>query len=44
MGDVKFAVVSTLIIIGTYLVAMTVNSLERVLAYVGSTGSTAISL
>jgi len=44
MGDVKFAVVSTLIIIGTYLVAMTVNSLEKVLAYVGSTGSTAISL
>jgi amino acid permease len=44
MSDFKFAVVSTGIIVGTYAVAMTVNSLETVLAYVGSTGSTAISL
>jgi len=44
MSDVKFAVISTCLIVGTYLVAMTVNNLETVLAYVGSTGSTAISL
>jgi amino acid permease len=44
MSDVKFAVVSTLVIVGTYLVAMAVGSLEKVLAYVGSTGSTTISL
>jgi len=43
MSDVKFAVISTLIIVGTFLVSMAVGSLERVLAYVGSTGSTAIS-
>ncbi|KAI5812279.1 transmembrane amino acid transporter protein-domain-containing protein [Pyronema omphalodes] len=43
MSDFKFAVISTCIIVGTYAVAMTVNSLETVLAYVGSTGSTAIS-
>jgi len=31
------------IIISSYIVAMTVSSLDRVLAYVGSTGSTTIS-
>lgn len=44
MSDFKFAVVTTFVIVGTYVVAMTVSSLETVLAYVGSTGSTAISL
>ncbi|KAG0129000.1 transmembrane amino acid transporter protein-domain-containing protein [Tuber indicum] len=43
MSDWRFALITTAIIVGTYLVAMTVNSLERVLAYVGSTGSTSIS-
>jgi len=44
MSDWRFASITTAIIVGTYLVAMTVSSLERVLAYVGSTGSTSISL
>ena len=44
MSDVKFAIVSAVIIIGTYVVAMSVSSLSTVLAYVGSTGSTSISL
>lgn len=43
MSDLRFAVITTIIIILSYLVAMTVSSLDRVLAYVGSTGSTAIS-
>ncbi|PUU78851.1 transmembrane amino acid transporter protein-domain-containing protein [Tuber borchii] len=43
MSDWRFALITTAIIVGTYLVAMTVSSLERVLAYVGSTGSTSIS-
>ena len=43
MGDLRFAVITTAIIILSYIVAMTVKSLESVLAYVGSTGSTAIS-
>lgn len=44
MSDFRFACISTVVIVGTYVVAMTVSSLERVLAYVGSTGSTSISL
>lgn len=44
MSDRRFAVITTCILIGTFVVAMLVNSLERVLAYVGSTGSTSISL
>lgn len=44
MSDRRFAVITTLILIGTFLTAIMVNSLERVLAYVGSTGSTSISL
>jgi amino acid permease len=44
MNDFKFAIVSAFIIIGTYCTAMTVSDLSTVLAYVGSTGSTAISL
>ena len=43
MSDARFAVVTTIIIAGSYVVAMTVHSLEAVLAYVGSTGSTSIS-
>lgn len=35
--------ITTVIIILSYVVAMTVSSLEKVLAYVGSTGSTSIS-
>ena len=43
MSDLRFAVITTVIIILTYVVAMTVSSLDAVLAYVGSTGSTSIS-
>ncbi|KAJ9359909.1 hypothetical protein DTO280E4_4587 [Paecilomyces variotii] len=43
MSDLRFAVITTIIIILSYITAMTVTSLEAVLAYVGSTGSTSIS-
>lgn len=43
MGETRFAAITTAIIILSYTVAMTVSSLEKVLAYVGSTGSTSIS-
>ena len=43
MGETKFAMITTGIIILSYVVAMTVSSLAKVLAYVGSTGSTSIS-
>jgi len=43
MGETRFAAITTVIIILSYIVAMTVSSLEKVLAYVGSTGSTSIS-
>ena len=43
MSETRFAILSTTIIVMSYLTAMTVSSLERVLAYVGSTGSTSIS-
>jgi amino acid permease len=43
MSDLKFAVISTVLIIFSFITAMTVSSLEKVLAYVGSTGSTTIS-
>jgi len=43
MGEIRFALITTVIIVLTYMVAMTVSSLEAVLAYVGSTGSTSIS-
>jgi amino acid permease len=42
-GETKFAIITTVIIILSYITAMTVQSLESVLAYVGSTGSTSIS-
>lgn len=43
MGDIRFAVITTILIVLTFITAMTVSSLEKVLAYVGSTGSTTIS-
>lgn len=43
MSDLRFSVITTSIIILSYIAAMTVSSLEAVLAYVGSTGSTSIS-
>ena len=43
MSELRFAVITTVIIILSYIVAMTVSSLDKVLAYVGSTGSTSIS-
>ena len=43
MSEARFAAITTLIIVLSYIVAMTVSSLEKVLAYVGSTGSTSIS-
>ncbi|CAO2654088.1 Nn.00g108210.m01.CDS01 [Neocucurbitaria sp. VM-36] len=43
MSDLKFAVVTTVLIVLSFITAMTVSSLEKVLAYVGSTGSTTIS-
>lgn len=44
MSDTRFALITSLVLILSYIVAMSVSSLERVLAYVGSTGSTSISL
>jgi amino acid permease len=43
LSETRFATITTAIIILSFIVAMTVNSLEAVLAYVGSTGSTSIS-
>ncbi len=43
MSDLRFAIVTTLLIILSFITAMTVSSLSLVLAYVGSTGSTTIS-
>lgn len=43
MSELRFACITTAIIILSYIVAMTVSSLDKVLAYVGSTGSTSIS-
>lgn len=39
----KFVVITSLILLGSYAVAISVQSLARVLAFVGSTGSTSIS-
>lgn len=39
----KFYIITTVIVLSSYLVAITVTSLEHVLAFVGSTGSTSIS-
>ncbi|KIW47584.1 hypothetical protein, variant [Exophiala oligosperma] len=43
MSETRFAAITTVIVICSYIVAMTVSSLSAVLAYVGSTGSTSIS-
>ena len=43
ISETRFALITTIIIILSYIVAMLVSSLESVLAYVGSTGSTSIS-
>jgi amino acid permease len=43
LTETQFAAITTAIILLSFIVAMTVSSLEAVLAYVGSTGSTAIS-
>ena len=43
MPEMRFAIITTVIIIGSYMTALSVSSLDRVLAYVGSTGSTSIS-
>lgn len=43
IGELRFAVITTVIIVLSYTAAMTVSSLDKVLAYVGSTGSTSIS-
>ena len=43
IGELRFAIITTVIIVLSYIVAMTVSSLDKVLAYVGSTGSTSIS-
>lgn len=39
----KFIIITTIILVFSYLIAITVKSLAHVLAFVGSTGSTAIS-
>lgn len=43
IGELRFATITTGIIVLSYTAAMTVSSLDKVLAYVGSTGSTSIS-
>lgn len=43
MTTTKFYVITTVIVVASYLVAITVKSLAHVLAFVGSTGSTSIS-
>ncbi|CBY02436.1 hypothetical protein IAQ61_007029 [Plenodomus lingam] len=43
MSDLRFAIISTVLVVLSFITAMTVSSLEKVLAYVGSTGSTTIS-
>lgn len=43
IGELRFAIITTIIIVLGYTAAMTVSSLDKVLAYVGSTGSTSIS-
>ncbi|OAA60232.1 amino acid transporter [Niveomyces insectorum RCEF 264] len=43
LSDLRFALLTTFIIVLSYTTALSVSSLDRVLAYVGSTGSTSIS-
>jgi len=43
MSELRFALITSGILVASHLTALNVTSLDRVLAYVGSTGSTAIS-
>lgn len=43
MSDMRFAILTTVILTLAYVTALSVSSLDRVLAFVGSTGSTSIS-
>ncbi|KAK4157417.1 vacuolar amino acid transporter 6 [Chaetomidium leptoderma] len=43
MSELRFALVTSAILVLSYVTALNVSSLDRVLAYVGSTGSTSIS-
>lgn len=43
MSDGRFALLTTVILTFAYITALSVSSLDRMLAFVGSTGSTAIS-
>ncbi|PQE15792.1 amino acid transporter protein [Rutstroemia sp. NJR-2017a BBW] len=43
ISETRFAIITTVIIALSYFTAITVASLDKVLAYVGSTGSTSIS-
>jgi amino acid permease len=43
MSELRFALITSGILVLSYLTALNVSSLDRVLAYVGSTGSTSIS-
>lgn len=43
MSDTRFALLTTVILALAYTMALSVSSLDRVLAFVGSTGSTSIS-
>ncbi|TQS34322.1 hypothetical protein Golomagni_05300 [Golovinomyces magnicellulatus] len=43
ISEPRLAFITTVIIILSYVVSMTISSLDKVLAYVGSTGSTSIS-
>lgn len=43
MSDMRFALLTTIILTCAYATALSVSSLDRMLAFVGSTGSTSIS-
>ncbi|AEO61231.1 hypothetical protein MYCTH_2311192 [Thermothelomyces thermophilus ATCC 42464] len=43
MSELRFALITSAILVLSYITALRVSTLDRVLAYVGSTGSTAIS-
>lgn len=43
ISDLRFAIITSVILILSYTTALTVSSFDRVLAFVGSTGSTSIS-
>lgn len=43
MSELRFTIITCVILILSYIAALSTQSLDRVLAYVGSTGSTSIS-